>query len=279
MLPKAHLTSHSRMSCSRCNIPFASVPKVPGREGGSRGSPPREWVIQTSSSKGTMLSGHVAIKRAEESAALCSEKNPVGNKTTLGWGSRAPGPGGDLVHGKPPSRCKKVQTVQPVQKQLVSRGELSFGSAQRLVEYGQGSKVGALSWPASEAWTNNIPVQQEAREEHLRFYHQQFQQPPLLQQKLHYQPLARFLCPSRPPEGQLQSDIPPPFHPHCAESHDGAQVPIPMSIELVMPSSHLILCHPLLLLAPIPPSIRIFSNPNGCLSPSWGMICMAWHSH
>ena len=34
----------------------------------------------------------------------------------------------------------------------------------------------------------------------------------------------------------------------------------PMSIESVMPSSHLILCHPLLLLPPIPPSIRIFSN-------------------
>ena len=32
------------------------------------------------------------------------------------------------------------------------------------------------------------------------------------------------------------------------------------SIELVMPSSHLILCCPLLLLPPIPPSIRVFSN-------------------
>ena len=30
------------------------------------------------------------------------------------------------------------------------------------------------------------------------------------------------------------------------------------SIELVMPSSHLILCHPLLLLPPIPPSISLF---------------------
>ena len=35
-----------------------------------------------------------------------------------------------------------------------------------------------------------------------------------------------------------------------------------MSIESVMPSSHLILCHPLLLLAPIPPSIRVFSNES-----------------
>ena len=33
-----------------------------------------------------------------------------------------------------------------------------------------------------------------------------------------------------------------------------------MPIESVMPSSHLILCHPLLLLPQIPPSIRVFSN-------------------
>ena len=35
-----------------------------------------------------------------------------------------------------------------------------------------------------------------------------------------------------------------------------------MSIESVMPSSHLILCRPLLLLPPIPPSIRIFSKES-----------------
>ena len=35
-----------------------------------------------------------------------------------------------------------------------------------------------------------------------------------------------------------------------------------MSIRLVMPSSHLILCRPLLLLPPIPPSIRVFSNES-----------------
>ena len=34
------------------------------------------------------------------------------------------------------------------------------------------------------------------------------------------------------------------------------------SIELVMPSSHLIPCHPLLLLPPIPPSIRVFSSES-----------------
>ena len=35
-----------------------------------------------------------------------------------------------------------------------------------------------------------------------------------------------------------------------------------MSIESVMPSSHLILCHPLLFLPPIPPSIRVFSSES-----------------
>ena len=35
-----------------------------------------------------------------------------------------------------------------------------------------------------------------------------------------------------------------------------------MSMESVMPSSHLILCRPLLLLSPIPPSIRVFSNES-----------------
>ena len=41
-----------------------------------------------------------------------------------------------------------------------------------------------------------------------------------------------------------------------------------ISIELVMPASHLILCHPLLLLPPIPPSIRVFSNESA--------FCIRW---
>ena len=40
------------------------------------------------------------------------------------------------------------------------------------------------------------------------------------------------------------------------------------SIESVMPSSHVILCRPLLLLPPIPPSIRVFSNESA--------VCMRW---
>ena len=44
------------------------------------------------------------------------------------------------------------------------------------------------------------------------------------------------------------------------------------SIESVMPSSHLILCRPLLLLPPIPPSIRVFSNESA-LHIRWPKFC------
>ena len=43
------------------------------------------------------------------------------------------------------------------------------------------------------------------------------------------------------------------------------------SIESVMPPSHLILCRPLLLLPPIPPSIRVFSNES--------TLCMRWSKY
>ena len=41
-----------------------------------------------------------------------------------------------------------------------------------------------------------------------------------------------------------------------------------MPIKSVISSSHLIFCHPLLLLPPIPPSIRVFSNQS--------TLCMRW---
>ena len=41
-----------------------------------------------------------------------------------------------------------------------------------------------------------------------------------------------------------------------------------MSMESVMPSNHLILCRPLLLLPPIPSSIRVFSNESA--------LCIRW---
>ena len=48
-------------------------------------------------------------------------------------------------------------------------------------------------------------------------------------------------------------------------------LPKPMSIESVMPCSHLILCRPLLLLLPILPSIRVFSKES--------TLRMRWPKH
>ena len=45
-------------------------------------------------------------------------------------------------------------------------------------------------------------------------------------------------------------------------------LPKPMSIESVMPSNYLILCHPLLLLPSIFPSIRVYSNESA--------LCIRW---
>ena len=61
---------------------------------------------------------------------------------------------------------------------------------------------------------------------------------------------------------ELQHAMPPCPSPNSRSS------PKLMSIESVMPSSNLILCHPLLLLPLIPPSIRVFSNES--------TLCMRW---
>ena len=49
-----------------------------------------------------------------------------------------------------------------------------------------------------------------------------------------------------------------------------------MSIELVMLSSHLILCRPCLLLSPIPPSIKVFSNESTLCMGDTNIQSIAW---
>ena len=51
-------------------------------------------------------------------------------------------------------------------------------------------------------------------------------------------------------------------HQASLSNTNSRSLPKSMSIELVMPSNHLILCHPLLLLTPIIPSIRVLSNES-----------------
>ena len=63
---------------------------------------------------------------------------------------------------------------------------------------------------------------------------------------------ARPPCPSPTPGVMSITNSPPPVH------HQLKLMPI----ESVMPSNHLILCHPLLLLPSIPPSNRVFSSES-----------------
>ena len=59
--------------------------------------------------------------------------------------------------------------------------------------------------------------------------------------------------------------------PPCPSSHSQSLLKL-MSIESVMPSKHLILCHPLLLPPLIFPSIRVFSNESA-LHIRWPKYC------
>ena len=66
----------------------------------------------------------------------------------------------------------------------------------------------------------------------------------------------------------MSSSLPPHESQHTRPPCPSPTLSKLMSIESVMPSSHLILCHPLLLLPPIPPSIRVFSNES--------TLCTRW---
>ena len=66
----------------------------------------------------------------------------------------------------------------------------------------------------------------------------------------------------------LQPHEPQHARPPCPSPT--ASLPRPMSIELVMPSNHLILCRPFLFLPSIFPSIRVFSNESA-LRIRWPM--------
>lgn len=200
------------------NIPFASGPKTPGKKSSSQGSPTPDWDMKASLCRGAMRSGHL-IKKGAESAPLCSEKSQTGSKIAIGWEGKASGPREGLLRVRLPTRGKKVQPVQPVQKQVLSRPRLPSNSHH--LEATQDSRVSTPAGLAPEAWTNPI-LQQREREEHLRFYHQQFQQPPLLKQKLKYQPLQRLLCQHRSSEGRPQNETVFALHSN-PENHDGAQ--------------------------------------------------------
>uniref|UniRef100_G3VNL2 Kinesin-like protein KIF24 n=1 Tax=Sarcophilus harrisii TaxID=9305 RepID=G3VNL2_SARHA len=208
--PLTSAFSNTRAKCCplpfhSAGVPFSSTPKGMGRGNGSKGNFNHVCVTPSTPLKESTKAGSPTKKKTEDS--------------TLGFEKLCPsgGLGGTCVPGK----CKKTRLVQPVQKQLVSRGEFSFGEPHHGGQCSQTCEK-VLPKRCSEAWTT-IPPHQKDREAHLRFYHQQFQQPPLLQQKLNYQPLEQFLCQYNPQDIKVQQDT-PPLLPSYSQNQDITQL-------------------------------------------------------
>ncbi|XP_072849105.2 kinesin-like protein KIF24 [Pogona vitticeps] len=169
---------------------FSSTPKGLACKG-PLGAP---WVGRSSPVKGILRAGGPAKKATD---------GPVGasahNRARKDLGAKREGGQGE----RPPVKGLKVQ---PVQKRVVSRADFSFGDAARPAAHPE--HAGSLfAEQCMAAWTG-LPLHQKEREQHLRLYHQQFQQPPILQQKLNYQPLEKLLARYKPQEIRVKEDPP-----------------------------------------------------------------------
>ncbi|NXF07601.1 KIF24 protein, partial [Smithornis capensis] len=160
----------------------------------------------TSPIKGVLQTAHALKKKDED---LCPQVE-----------TRESGQRDKYMQDRSPVQCLKVQTVKPVQKQLVSRDDISFGNRNLPSDSGQ-EWGNTFAKQCVETWTYLPPFQKE-REEHLRLYHQQFQQPPILQQKLNYQPLERFLMQYKPEEIRVKQEL--TLTPTEMQSKEGMQL-------------------------------------------------------
>ncbi|XP_009987945.1 PREDICTED: kinesin-like protein KIF24 [Tauraco erythrolophus] len=205
------------------SVPFTSTPRGTSKGHAHKGTPSSLWFHHTSPVKGVLRIAHPLKKKADE-LSPDSEKNPTAKdfiiKNAATAETRESGQRDKYTQDRPPVQCLKVQTVQPVQKQLVSRDDFSFGDGN-LASDGRQEWGNTFAKQCVETWTNLPPFQKE-REEHLRLYHQQFQQPPILQQKLNYQPLERFLMPYKPQEIQVKQEL--SLAPTEVQSKEGMQL-------------------------------------------------------
>ncbi|XP_043371511.1 kinesin-like protein KIF24 isoform X2 [Dermochelys coriacea] len=200
------------------NVPFSSTPK--GAKGHvHKGNPSSPWLNHTSPIKGMLKIGHPVKKKTDE-LTLPSEKHHTAKDFVVATAAvpetKECGQGDNCIQDKQPVRCLKIQTVQPVQKQLISRDGFSFGDGNHPSDSSQFC-ANVFTKQCIETWAN-LPPHQKEREQHLRLYHQQFQQLPILQQKLNYQPLERFLAQYKPQEITVKQDQSlPPTDSQCKE--------------------------------------------------------------
>ncbi|XP_074992343.1 kinesin-like protein KIF24 [Calonectris borealis] len=205
------------------SAPFISTPRGIHKGHAYKGDSSSPWFHHTSPIKGVLRIAH-PLKKKTGDLSPHSEKNPTAKdfiiKNAAMAETKESGQRDKYMQDRPPVQCLKVQTVQPVQKQLVSRDDFSFGDGN-LPSDGRQEWGNSFAKQCVETWTNLPPFQKE-REEHLRLYHQQFQQPPILQQKLNYQPLERFLMQYKPQEIQVKQEL--SLTPTDVQSKEGMQL-------------------------------------------------------
>ncbi|NXK87498.1 KIF24 protein, partial [Formicarius rufipectus] len=198
-------------------IPLTSTPRAVSKGHACKGNSSALYFQHTSPIKAALPTTH-PLKKTDD-LSPCSEKSPSVKDFITESAAAAETESGQrdkYMQDRSPVQCLKVQTVQPVQKQLISRDDISFGD-------GNLPSSSRQEWGNTFAkqWTYLPPFQKE-REEHLRLYHQQFQQPPILQQKLNYQPLERFLMQYKPEEIQVKQEL--SLTPTEMQNKEGVQV-------------------------------------------------------
>ncbi|NXJ71786.1 KIF24 protein, partial [Rostratula benghalensis] len=205
------------------SVPFSSTPRGIHKGHAYRGNTSSPWFHRASPVKGVLRIAH-PLKKKTDGVSSNSEKNPAEKdfliKNAATAETKEGGQGDKYMQDRPPMQCLKVQTVQPVQKQLVSRDDFSLEDGNLPSDSGQ-EWGNTFAKQCVETWTNLPPFQKE-REEHLRLYHQQFQQPPILHQKLNYQPLERFLMQYKPQEIQVKQEL--SLTPTEVQSKEGMQL-------------------------------------------------------
>ncbi|NXR28617.1 KIF24 protein, partial [Cinclus mexicanus] len=200
-------------------VPLTSTPKGIGKGHTYKGNTSTPCFHHTTPVKGVLRITH-PLKKKNDDLSPQSEKSPSMKDFIASAETKESGQQDKYMQNRTPVQCLKVQTVQPVQKQLFPRDDNSFGD-------------GSLPSDSEQEWGNPfvkqsfepwayLPLFQKEREEHLRLYHQQFQQPPILKQKLNYQPLERFLMQYKPEEIQVKEEL--SLTPTEVQSKEGLQL-------------------------------------------------------
>ncbi|NWI35596.1 KIF24 protein, partial [Picathartes gymnocephalus] len=200
-------------------VPLTSTPKGIGKGHGYKGNTSTPCFHHTTPVKGVLRITH-PLKKKNDDLSPNSEKSPSVEDFIATPETKESGQQDKFMQNRTSVQCLKVQTVQPVQKQLVSREDNSFGDGN-LPSDSEQEWGNTFIQESAEPWTYLPPFQKE-REEHLRLYHQQFQQPPILKQKLKYQPLERFLTQYKPEEIQVKQEV--SLTPAEVESKEGMQL-------------------------------------------------------